>query len=467
MKIILILTGLLNAAYLYYLHLNTTLGCALGDGCREVITSIYAKFFGVPISAIGISLYLVLLIVEFLKYKKEFESEKADSIKLLFLTPAAALGIILFGVQFIHINSFCPFCSLNSLILVILFILSYQSYLKSKIFNLNLSTSQWVIILAIGLLPIAFSFERNNRMERQNVIGNLAGETLTIKKFKDSPMNQDWKELKQREYNLKKQLFHMTLLELHAKKQNISVQEYIEKKIIPTIQVTDIEIKSFYEKRKSDMPKDKSFDELKNSIKKYLVRQKEFIEVNKHIKTLFSEYDAKLLLTKLEATRIKENPYKTFSIGKKSAPIHIIEFSDLECGHCKKAYVAMKGLIQKFKGDIYFEYRHYPLPFHPFAKKFAKASVCAGEQKKFFEYIEISFANQKKLSKIQPVDLAERLNLDKATFESCMNEPYAQNVVDADFNEGNRLEVESTPTFFINGYIFVGIPTEADLLAYY
>ena len=44
--------------------------------------------------------------------------------------------------------------------------------------------------------------------------------------------------------------------------------------IIPNIKISESEIKSFYDERIDDMPKDKGFDELKNDIRKFLVRKK-------------------------------------------------------------------------------------------------------------------------------------------------------------------------------------------------
>ncbi|MEK9727814.1 MAG: vitamin K epoxide reductase family protein [Candidatus Margulisiibacteriota bacterium] len=469
MNLILSIIGLINAVYLTFLHYNTGFGCAIGKGCETVITSAYGSLLGIPIAAFGVSLYLILILSEILLYRNEIEKNKAKTLKLFLTTPAAAMGIILFSIQFVYIGSFCAFCSLNSLILVILFIQSYREYLVDKTIDITLSFSKILLYLVLALLPLTFGLAKigaGNSL-KSNVIGEISGDIITTKQFKESPLHHDWQDIKQKEDQLKRQLFNIILLEMHAKKEKKSIKDYVNEVVIPTIQISDSDIMTFYNNQKDSMPKDKTLSELKPMIKNYLVRQKEFIAVNNHIKTLYPLYNAQLNLIPTTPVNIRKNPYQVFSIGDKNAPIKIVEFSDLQCGHCKDAFVAIKRLIDKFGSDLYFEYRHFPLPHNPFSKKFSKASVCAAKQDRFFDYVEIAFANQRKFSKIKPVELAQRLDLNLEEFSLCMSKQDAQNVVDQDIKEGNRLDIHSTPTFFINGQLFVGIPTEADLQLYY
>ena len=54
----------------------------------------------------------------------------------------------------------------------------------------------------------------------------------------------------------------------------MNVSTYIQKNIRPTIQISEEEMKAFYEERKSDIPKDKTYEDVKNSIRNYLSRRK-------------------------------------------------------------------------------------------------------------------------------------------------------------------------------------------------
>ena len=80
----------------------------------------------------------------------------------------------------------------------------------------------------------------------------------------------------------------------------------------------------------------------------------------------------------------------------------ITEFADIECGHCKKAYIEMKSLLKKYPDDIYFEYRHYPLPFNKYSRSFARASLCAGEQEKVLGVSRVVVFKSRKLGQCKP-----------------------------------------------------------------
>src|SRR3989344_2306735 len=52
--------------------------------------------------------------------------------------------------------------------------------------------------------------------------------------------------------------------------------------------------------------------------------------------------------------------------GSVSAPIKLIEYSDLECPFCKTFHRAMIRLMAKYEGRVAWVYRHFPLDsIHP------------------------------------------------------------------------------------------------------
>jgi len=467
MQIVLLIVGFINALYLLQLHLTRSMTCGLGDGCQTVLNSSYAAVFNFPIAAIGVSAYLFLLGLQLLYKTRQISDSMAASVGLLVLTPATALGIVLMGVQLFQIGAFCPFCTLNSMVFLILFILAYREYLQTRAFNIQLNAFQWVGLVALAVIPLVFARPLGaSSSGTGHRIGRIAGETVSSYRIATSSFGAEWKQLKQKEYQIKKQFFDMTLLELHAKKQNQSVKSYVDTTILPTIQISDNDIRAFYEKKKHDIPKDKTYDDVKDSIRRYLVRQKEYTLVNDHIQSLYPQYNAFFMAQPPNPTKINPNSQRVYSLGNKNAPIHIIEFSDLECGHCQHAFVEIKDLVDQFKDTVYFEYRHYPLPGHVFAKSFSVASVCAGEQDRFLDYVGLVFENQRRLPQITPESLAKTLGLDVPTFKACLTDPFALGVVEEDMAEANRLNVQSTPTFYINGQIFSGIPTAADISSF-
>jgi predicted DsbA family dithiol-disulfide isomerase len=70
------------------------------------------------------------------------------------------------------------------------------------------------------------------------------------------------------------------------------------------------------------------------------------------------------------------------------------------------------------------------------------------------------FVRQRQLFETNLTRIAERLGLDMAAFERCMNEHQTLPLILEDCRAGQRLELRSTPTLFINGREVVGSISE-------
>ena len=420
MTILLKIIGLINASYLVYLSSSIIKSCFGGGECSTVLSSVYSSIFGIPLAAFGVSVYLTLLLIDILRYKDTITAHHSNILHLVILIPAAAIGIVLMLVQFVQIKSFCPYCFLNSFILFALFLLSYRRFKSSYGWRIELAPAQWISLSLIFLIPLFYSYNRSNSYLQPTQIGIVAGEEITLSDLKKSEFNSDYVELKRKMYQLKKQFMNHKALEIESKKNQLTPKDYLKKMVSSKINVTEDEITAFYETNKHDIPSDTTFADVKPSIKRYLNRKKESEAMNDFVQTIADKYNVQMIIPSPDPIHVRKNKYASHTIGKKSAPIHVIEFADLQCGHCKTAFANFKDIIKTMDGQIYFEYRHYPLPNNRFSKIFAKASNCAGQQNQFFDYVELTFANQKKLSQIQPVDLAKRLNLNESAFNSCM-----------------------------------------------
>lgn len=144
--------------------------------------------------------------------------------------------------------------------------------------------------------------------------------------------------------------------------------------------------------------------------------------------------------------------------GPEDAPVVIIEFSDYQCPYCKRWRMQVYDPLFETYGDkIRFVYRDFPLQsIHPEAVPAAVAANCAGEQGKYWEYHDLLFLGGKELGRDTYLAYAEELGLDMEAFQTCLeSEEQRQEVLD-DFNDGVRLGVRGTPTFFINGLPVVG-----------
>lgn len=149
------------------------------------------------------------------------------------------------------------------------------------------------------------------------------------------------------------------------------------------------------------------------------------------------------------------------ALGSETAPVTIVEYSDLECAHCRKNHIILKDLLIRRPDEVRIVYRHFPLDescnesvprsIHRHACRAAEAAECAARQGRFRDMLDLLFEHQNQLFESKLFKLADRAGLDRAAFESCMKGRRALARVVADSRAGAGLHLTSTPTLFING----------------
>ncbi len=142
--------------------------------------------------------------------------------------------------------------------------------------------------------------------------------------------------------------------------------------------------------------------------------------------------------------------------GSTEAKVTLVEFSDLQCPACASFQPFVKDLTDQYGDKLSFEYKHFPLPIHPFAIQAAVAAEAAGQQDKFFEFHDKLFENQTTWSnsatpQVFFMQYAEELELDMDKFKRHMRSSVLKDNVEAQFTEGKNAGVTGTPTFFLNG----------------
>ncbi|MBH0183202.1 MAG: DsbA family protein [Nitrospira sp.] len=153
------------------------------------------------------------------------------------------------------------------------------------------------------------------------------------------------------------------------------------------------------------------------------------------------------------------------AIGPVDAPITIVEFSDFQCPYCQKSVALLQELRRLYGQRIRLIYRDYPAPNHPYAQKAAEAAQCANEQGKFWEYHDLLFDRQTAGKGWEFLQLAKELGLREDTFADCLNSDRFGEEVAQDLQDGIKLGITSTPTFFINGRPLVGAKPVAEFRA--
>jgi protein-disulfide isomerase len=149
-------------------------------------------------------------------------------------------------------------------------------------------------------------------------------------------------------------------------------------------------------------------------------------------------------------------------IGPETAEVTIVEFSDFQCPYCARYGPILKRLVDEYPNQVRVVFKQFPIAsIHPQARKAAEASLCAGDQGKFWEMHDAMFENQSKLAVPQLKELATTVGLDTTQFNQCLDSGRHFQTVSKDLQDAMKVGVSGTPAFFVNGRPLKGsIPYE-------
>ncbi|AAN49337.1 thioredoxin domain-containing protein [Leptospira interrogans] len=330
--------------------------------------------------------------------------------------------------------------------------------LKTKEFRpLLILSAIFLIYIAFTIFPLISYFSPDGVVE-------INGKNYTIKDVeKENPRiaRKFYSETNDRLYRVLSEFASKKVVSLAAKERNVSEKELLE----PSVSAPSIEeMRAVYEQYKnSPALKGKSFDQVKAEIENHLISQKKEEARNNFFGQLRNQYNISVKVKELPPLRDNtilagNNP----SIGPENAKVTVIEFSDFECPFCKRSQSVNSQLREKYKDQIRWVFRDYPLSFHPNAMFAHIAANCSASQGKYWEFFKVLFDNSGNLPKDRVLDLARGLGLDMKVFSQCVNDSEVRKEVEADMAEGEKYGVSGTPAFFINGVMIEGAqPIEA------
>lgn len=141
------------------------------------------------------------------------------------------------------------------------------------------------------------------------------------------------------------------------------------------------------------------------------------------------------------------------TLGKKDAPITIVEFIDFQCPFCGRFHPAFSDAVKAYPDQVKLVLKNFPLGFHPLARPGAKAAMAAGEQGKYWDMADKIFKNQQSLSDDNFKAWAKEIGLNVDKFLKDLKEKDAdyEKIINADMELGQKVDVRGTPTFYING----------------
>ncbi|MEO8055048.1 MAG: DsbA family protein [Acidobacteriota bacterium] len=147
--------------------------------------------------------------------------------------------------------------------------------------------------------------------------------------------------------------------------------------------------------------------------------------------------------------------------GPADAKVTIVEYSDMQCGFCKKRTADFDALVSKLGKELKIKryVKSFPLTgIHPWAFRAASAGRCFFDLQgadSFFRWKAQVYAKQDELSVTGvdafAIDYAYANDVKDQDFRACYLQAKSNDKIHADLNEGWALRVRSTPSYYIDG----------------
>lgn len=165
-------------------------------------------------------------------------------------------------------------------------------------------------------------------------------------------------------------------------------------------------------------------------------------------------------------TLAQDVPLAARSKGAPNAPVVVYEMSDFQCPYCRRhALEVYPQLEREFvqTGKVKWVFINFPLvSIHPNAVPAAAFAMCAARQDKFWPAHHILFRHQQVWSPLKNpapflLTLVDSLKLPRAPMNACLQNSETVAQIQADAENAAKSGAQSTPTFYIEGGLMVGV----------
>lgn len=156
-------------------------------------------------------------------------------------------------------------------------------------------------------------------------------------------------------------------------------------------------------------------------------------------------------------------------LGDRNAPITIIEYASLSCPHCAAFHrEALEKLKSEYIDNKKVQFIHRDFPLNQPALVAGMFAICQAQDhkaemaEKYYSLLKALFKTQdswafdtKYVEKLQSISQLDGMSSER--FSSCINDKKLQERILSERMEAAKgLQIQSTPTFFINGEITEG-----------
>ena len=158
----------------------------------------------------------------------------------------------------------------------------------------------------------------------------------------------------------------------------------------------------------------------------------------------------------LDKLKIESQP----NLGTPGAPVVLVEFADFECPVCKtEAIMLRQNLLAAYPTQVRFYFKDFPLDsIHPWARPAAIAGRCVFRQNpsSFWSYFDWIYAHQADIAAPNLKDKAMEWakgdkDIDVLQLGRCIDTKATEAEVDKNVAEARALDLNATPTLFVNG----------------
>ena len=169
------------------------------------------------------------------------------------------------------------------------------------------------------------------------------------------------------------------------------------------------------------------------------------------------------------AEMMKPGPLPDMMLGSPDAPVTVVEYSSMTCGHCANFHKnVFHYLKEKYidAGKVRFVHREFPLD--PLAAAASMLVRCSPKEK-YFDMLGLFYEQQAVWVRTDdPVtalrNITRQVGFTDESFKACLTD---QKLLD-DLTEIRRrgsevFKIDGTPTFFVNGRASKGISTKEEL----
>jgi protein-disulfide isomerase len=303
---------------------------------------------------------------------------------------------------------------------------------------------------AVGAAPAA----------ADETLAELDGTAITLEEV-DRGLGEQLRRLEEQIYQMRRQkvdaIIAERLLERTARERGISITQLLDAEVTPKVGlVTEQEVEQFYQANRARI---RSGNEaaVREQIRSRLQTEKLMAQRQAYVQTLRTKANVVVRLTPPPVARVEIPTDGAPAKGQASAPVTIVKFEDFHCPYCKTVQAQFADLQARYGDRLRLVHRDFPIDeLHPAARGAHEAARCAGEQGKFWEYHALLYANAPRATPDDLKAFAAQVGLEPAAFQACLDERRYRTAVQRDIEEGKRVGVTGTPTFFINGRIMSG-----------